>query len=81
MVDAVGAGLFEDNIRTLIRYVEGGLSPSFTKDEAIIYSLPWNLPFKKLGDFDKKIAILSEDEWFTKQLEENNKQLLKNDCF
>lgn len=71
LLDGKGQGIWEDNIGSLMAYINGKISPdSDEEDERIGYSLPWNFNNVKYGDFDNyNLAEASKD--FDSSLIEN----------
>lgn len=56
-LEAVGQGIWEDDLAVLKRFLSGELAPEERAEEDAARSifLPWNFPVKKWGDFDAPV--------------------------
>jgi len=55
--EAVGQGIWEDNIHSLHMYLNGEVSKEDTGEEDAYPSLPWNFDNTCFGDFDKEVDL------------------------
>lgn len=55
VLEGTGAGIFEDDKRSLEAYLDGEIDANFTSDEDNYFSLPMNMEFEKMGDFETSI--------------------------
>ena len=65
LIDGAGQGIWEDNICSLIAYLDGDIDPELSEscEEEGIF-LPWNFDNETFGDFDKAFDIDFEKEDF-----------------
>lgn len=81
-MDGVGQGIWEDNIKTLLGYLNGELNPNISEDdEQGEYALPWNHHVNRLGDFDLTFDIKEKAERFDINVKINLDELEENDMF
>ncbi len=82
VIDGVGQGIWEDNIRTLLAYLDGEIAADFSGvDEALGYTLPWNFHNQTVGDFDQPLDIVSLEETFNSDFLDALEQLEESDYF
>ena len=65
LIDGAGQGIWEDNIYSLVEYLDGNISPdSSENDEEEGIFLPWNFENETFGDFDTAFDLDFEKEDF-----------------
>lgn len=82
LIDGVGQGIWEDNMRSLYAYLSGELSSDDTEENLDKgYCLPWNFSNEKYGDFDQPLDIDEKNESMQQQIEMHLAQLEEQDYF
>lgn len=69
LLEGAGQGIWEDEIFSLISYLDGIINDSTEVDEDSGYSLPWNFENTKFSDFDKPLDLELEQKYLDEQLE------------
>ena len=65
LIDGAGQGIWEDNIYSLMEYLDGNISPESSEgDEEEGIFLPWNFDNETFGDFDTAFDLDFEKEEF-----------------
>lgn len=69
LLEGAGQGIWEDEIYSLISYLDGVINDSTEVDEDSEYSLPWNFENTKFSDFDKPLDLELEQKYLDERLE------------
>ena len=74
LIDGAGQGIWEDNKDSLMRYLEGEISPDQDEeDEDRGIRFPWNKNIERFSDFDTDFDLEYEKEVFSDLVEDNFK--------
>ena len=74
LLEGKGQGIWEDNIYSLLAYLQGELSAEDVEDEERGFAFPWNYDIEKFGDFDNPIDIHEIQNCITVHGPQNLKQ-------